>query len=406
MEKHENERPIVCYCSNAIPPAMDGPVARRLDRVFKVFSSVRDRLELDENTPLPLGLWLDADAADRLANNQEELASLSQLLRQNQLAIATLNAFPYGQFHGARVKEQVYIPDWRSPIRLKYTMDCAKSLAELPCAGKDPWSISTLPGGYRRLFENAEIAEMEIAGNLRRAAADLENLQDQFGVDITVAVEMEPDCLWETPAEFAEFHNRYLAEDEVAAKRIGVCYDTCHQELIEGAPGSGLEFLLARGVPVHKIQLSAALCAAFFDDSDSLRVLASNLAGFAEDTYLHQTRIFNRDGDMVAAFSDIPSCSEIFTASANAGKGGRAVAHFHMPLYLDATKNGLFVLKEEAEAVLSVLRARQDYPTCVEIETYTYSAMPKVADINEMENSIAREISWTLEKINRTPKSI
>src|SRR5205823_13935202 len=33
-------------------------------------------------------------------------------LDQHNCYIFTINGFPYGRFHGARVKEQVYGPDW------------------------------------------------------------------------------------------------------------------------------------------------------------------------------------------------------------------------------------------------------------------------------------------------------
>ena len=40
---------------------------------------------------------------------------LIAFLAAHDLYVFTINAFPYGPFHGRPVKEQVYEPDWRSP---------------------------------------------------------------------------------------------------------------------------------------------------------------------------------------------------------------------------------------------------------------------------------------------------
>ena len=37
--------------------------------------------------------------------------------------VFTLNAFPLGPFHGTRVKERVYEPDWRTGERVSFTRD-------------------------------------------------------------------------------------------------------------------------------------------------------------------------------------------------------------------------------------------------------------------------------------------
>ena len=42
-----------------------------------------------------------------------------------------MNGFPYGPFHGTRVKEEVYLPDWRSDERVRYTCALADLMAEI-----------------------------------------------------------------------------------------------------------------------------------------------------------------------------------------------------------------------------------------------------------------------------------
>ena len=59
-----------------------------------------------------------------------------------------INAFPFGPFHGVRVKEQVYLPDWRSAERVAFTANSAAVLAAILPDGIDG-SISTVPGAFK-----------------------------------------------------------------------------------------------------------------------------------------------------------------------------------------------------------------------------------------------------------------
>ena len=70
--------------------------------------------------PLGLGLRLSAIAAQALSQ-PAAFDELRSLLSRHDLYVFTINAFPYGPFHGTRVKEDVYQPDWLAPERLTYT---------------------------------------------------------------------------------------------------------------------------------------------------------------------------------------------------------------------------------------------------------------------------------------------
>ena len=63
-----------------------------------------------------IGLRLGANAAKTL-NDPSELKKFKKWLDQNSCYVFTINGFPYGEFHGTRVKEQVYRPDWTSRER-------------------------------------------------------------------------------------------------------------------------------------------------------------------------------------------------------------------------------------------------------------------------------------------------
>src|SRR2546422_2137079 len=70
--------------------------------------------------PYAIGLRL-SDQASRQLSDRATLTDFQKWLDRNNCYIFTINGFPYGQFHGTRVKEQVYAPDWTAPERVAYT---------------------------------------------------------------------------------------------------------------------------------------------------------------------------------------------------------------------------------------------------------------------------------------------
>ena len=68
--------------------------------------------------PYGIGLRLSSRAAQELSD-RDRLLEFQRWLDHNQCYVFTINGFPFGQFHGTRVKEQVYSPDWTSQERLR-----------------------------------------------------------------------------------------------------------------------------------------------------------------------------------------------------------------------------------------------------------------------------------------------
>src|SRR5688572_1916498 len=68
--------------------------------------------------PVAAGLWLARAVVDELLAEADGLEKFAAELAARKLICYTLNAFPYGDFHAARVKENVYLPDWSQPERL------------------------------------------------------------------------------------------------------------------------------------------------------------------------------------------------------------------------------------------------------------------------------------------------
>ena len=97
--------------------------------------------------PYGIGLRLSTQAAQELAD-ATTLAEFQRWLAKNHCYVFTINGFPFGQFHGARVKENVYAPDWTTPERLAYTNLLFDLLARFAPDGVDA-SVSTLPGSFK-----------------------------------------------------------------------------------------------------------------------------------------------------------------------------------------------------------------------------------------------------------------
>ena len=92
--------------------------------------SVRDRLlstgDQPSNQPFPIGLRLSALAARQLLEG-DQLPRFKDWLAANNSFVFTINGFPYGSFHGTRVKEKVFHPDWTDPPGSLTRNNCLKS---------------------------------------------------------------------------------------------------------------------------------------------------------------------------------------------------------------------------------------------------------------------------------------
>ena len=79
--------------------------------------------------PLGIGLRLSARAAAELLATPHAAETLKSWLEDQGARVETLNGFPYGNFHGQRVKERVFQPDWTTPERFEYTCNLFRILA-------------------------------------------------------------------------------------------------------------------------------------------------------------------------------------------------------------------------------------------------------------------------------------
>jgi sugar phosphate isomerase/epimerase len=355
----------LAYCSNVHPADdLDG-VAAQLERYA---ARVRERLGVPV---LGVGLWVaapalaDAAAAERLRGQFDRLG----------LEVVTLNGFPYKAFHADVVKLDVYRPNWADEQRRDYTLGLARLLAGLLPADVEEGSISTLPLGWRTEWDGDD--QMAAQRALDQVAFGLEELQDQTGKRIRLALEPEPGCTIETVAQASEF----LAG--LAPQWIGLCLDACHLAVQFEDPNGAIADLADAGVPVVKAQVSSALrvpepasARAFLDD-------------FAEPRFLHQVR--ERVGAGVAGTDDLP---EALAGGLPAGSEWRV--HFHVPVH--AAEH---TTQAELEATLAALAGGPAPVTHhLEVETYTWGVLPDGPGGDDgLVEGLAAELAWTRDRL-------
>src|SRR5262249_24608430 len=136
---------------------------------------------------------------------------------------------PYGQFHGARVKEQVYTPDWTTPERVEFTNCLFDILAQLVPEGV-AGSVSTVPCSFKEFIAKDEQVEA-MRTNLWQCVEYIAALSQRTGRQLHLGLEPEPLCFLETSTETVLFFEALRARhprDDRLDQFLGVNYDTCH----------------------------------------------------------------------------------------------------------------------------------------------------------------------------------
>lgn len=370
------------YCTNVHQAEdLDGILAQLTTYAVPV----RERLGAGV---LGLGLWLPREAAAALAADPFLVDRLRKELAARGLETVSLNGFPYKGFHEPVVKRQVYLPDWSQPARLSYTLDLARILHRLLPDDAARGSISTLPLGWGGWWSDAR---SETARRLLDALGlGLTALEREFGRPVRVGLEAEPGCVAETTEELVS-----ALRNTVDPRVLGVCLDACHLAVAFEDPARSVALAAEAGLPVVKLQASAALEAA--DPSDP--ATAAALAAFAEPRFLHQTRERSPHGAPLAC----DDLDEALGRDGHAGLPGRHPwrVHFHVPLHAEPAPP-LRSTRPVLEATLGALfgdgRAVTDH---VEVETYTWNVLPEEHRPGNggLADGIACELDWTRQRL-------
>ncbi|MEW6562038.1 MAG: metabolite traffic protein EboE [Pseudomonadota bacterium] len=381
------------YCTNIHPGETWSETYSTLSANLPAIKS-----KISPRAPMGVGLRLSAAAAQEL-DAPDKLADFSNFLNAHNLYVFTLNGFPYGAFHGTKIKDRVYLPDWSDETRLTYTDRLANILAYL-LPDRLTGSISTVPGAYLSHMHDNSVKQ--IADGLIRHAAHLHELHRRTGKRISLALEPEPDCLLESSDDAVNFFRHFLYSAEAVAHfsaltglphaqslqalktHLGICLDICHLAILFESPTEAIRKLRTTGIPIHKVQLSAALRV-----SPPNAAAKTALRPFAEDIYLHQTAGIGPHGirrwaDLPLALTDETPCDEWRI-------------HFHVPLW--AERIGTFSTTRDAVAEVLALQKTHMLSAHLEVETYTWNALGAEHRKFDLTSSVSEEIAWVIKTL-------
>jgi hypothetical protein len=368
------------YCTNVHAGA---DLTQTWDNLRRFAVSAKGRYSPDAD--MGVGLWLSSATAGKLLADNK-VAEFARWLRAEGLVPFTLNGFPYGDFHQAVVKHLVYEPTWYEKVRLSYTLNLIEILdAILPPDLEG--SISTLPiawGAPQPDHESLQSAAL----NLVAVAERLRRLEDETGRLIYVCIEPEPGCVIQRSRDICEFFDRYLcaAGDATIVRRyLRVCHDICHAAVMFESQDEVVRRYREAGIAIGKVQVSSAIHLPLDALSTGDRAAAlEQLAGFAEDRYLHQTVVRSEEGevfydDLAKALSDQPLHGELRV-------------HFHVPIYLEGF-GMLRTSRREIEQCLAALAEHSDVRH-FEVETYAWGVLPAELRQPDLAAGIADELRW------------
>ena len=377
----------LAYCTN-VHRGRDW--AQTLESLQKYALAVRRRV--CPKRPFAIGLRLGNQAATELARDKK-LLEFKRWLDRNDCYVFTINGFPFGQFHGAPVKENVYRPDWTSPDRLAYTNLLFDLLAELVPEGVEG-SISTLPGSFKEFIRTNE-QKKAIRQNLWRCIEHVSSLSERTGKKLHLGLEPEPLCLVENSAETISFFEQLRDDcksDPRLDEHLGVNYDCCHFAVEFEEPKKSLAAFQKAGIKISKLHLSSAL------KTIATVEALSALKKFSDDVYLHQV-ITRRGKGKLNYFRDLP---DAFAGNSKLkiqnSKPPEWRIHFHVPLHAPAVPP----FQNTNDHLLGALDWLAKNPRAcshLEMETYTWEVLPPELKSRSVVNQLAAEYEWTLAQL-------
>jgi len=386
------------YCLNVHPGGTlaeaEAAIFEHAPRVFAEFARLTGA-----RGPYGLGIWFSHAAAEELGGLREA-RGLRGRLAQAGLYALTFNGFPYGRFHGTRVKEKVYQPDWADPKRTQYTGALIRIASVAVCRG-DRVSISTLPVTFRPWADEPRLEEATC--NLVSAAGLAHYFRELMGVEITLALEPEPGCYLERTDDAVAYLTEHVfrlgrgmlaeeaglseAQAEASLRRhVGVCLDTVHTGVMGEDPKEAVRKYTAAGIRVAKVQLGAALRVQVGPEGPP-----EALRAFQDEVYLHQT-VVATPGGRELYLNDLPEP----LGMAHPPEGEWRV-HFHVPLAWP----GDGPIRTTADSVDTAFLAAALAAGCEHFETEIYTLDVFPAAHASREAILARDMAWLWEKLPR-----
>ena len=221
---------------------------------------------------------------------------------------------------------------------------------------------------------------------------------------MALANEPEPCCFLETIEETVAYFREHLFSDAAAEmladlagvsvgeaqsklpRHLGLCYDVCHAAVEYEDASASIAMLRDAGIPVHKLQLSSAVRVA----SGSARE-REVLSRYNEPTYLHQLIASGPGG--LTRYSDLTEA----LGDGGAQDGEEWRVHFHVPVFLESLPD-FDTTQAFLSEVLALHKADPISPH-LEVETYTWDVLPQELRAGKVEDAVARELRWVMERL-------
>jgi len=372
----------LAYCTN-IHRGDDWP--ETLASLEKYTLAVREQVSPDR--PYAIGLRL-SDLASRQLSEPHALEAFRRWLQQHHCYVFTINGFPFGQFHGTKVKERVYLPDWTHPDRLAYTNRLFDLLAQLVPEGVEG-SVSTAPGSFKEFITTDE-QKGRIREQLWRCLEHIEECSVRHNRRLHLGVEPEPLGLFETSAETVRFFQE-MEKDRPNDARLhtflGINYDTCHLAVEYEEPAAVVAAFQKAGIRLSKIHLSSAL--QITPDAASREWLRR----FADDTYLHQVVARTQDGTLRVD-------KDLDLALDRPSGDLEWRIHFHVPLHAANLPHGQ-TTAPHLLGLLDLLAKQPGLCSHLEMETYTWEVLPEELRAKSVVEQLVREYDWCLRQLTQ-----
>jgi len=365
--------------------------AETLDALKNHTLAVREKV--CPQKPFAIGLRLSHHAAVELSE-LKALLEFQKWLGKNNCYVFTLNGFPYGQFHGTRVKEQVYRPDWTAPERVAYTNLLFDLLAQLLPAGI-AGSVSTVPGSFKEFISSRE-QESEIRKNIFHCVEHIARVSEKSKRQLHLGLEPEPLGLLENSAETILFFEHLRTEhknDPRLTEFLGVNYDTCHFAVEFEEPHAALNAISDAGIKISKIHLSSALKARATAETRAA------LKQFADDVYLHQVVARDENGKL-KFYRDLPDAlaDNHQPSTINHQPSAEWRIHFHVPLHAPAAPP-FANTNDHLLGTLDWLAENPNLCSHLEMETYTWEVLPPELKSQSVVDQLVAEYDWTLARL-------
>ncbi|MDX1951618.1 MAG: metabolite traffic protein EboE [Verrucomicrobiota bacterium] len=361
--------------------------AQTFDTLKQYALGVRD--QVSSGKPYAIGLRL-GDQTSRELSDPQTLLEFRRWLDRENCYVFTINGFPYGRFHGGRVKEHVYEPDWTTVERVEYTKRLFDLLVEIapPEVGG---SVSTVPCSFKPFIKNeSQIASMR--RNLWLAVEHIAALCEKTGRDLHLGLEPEPLCFLETSDETVDFINSLREEhpnDPRLPQRLGVNYDACHLAVEYESPQDAIGNFLRNNIRISKLHFSSALKV-----RPTLEARAA-LRHFVEPVYFHQVIARKADGS-IERFIDLDIALDATSEPPLPAEEWRV--HFHVPLHCQPGAP-FETTSDHIQGVLDILAAQPSLCSHIEMETYTWEVLPGDLKKRNVVHQLVAEYRWTLAQV-------